>query len=81
MRRRFAFVSSAPLLASLCSSSPAFPPRRRRAPKPPVAKKIARTTSIHGDTLRDDYFWMREKKDPGGRAPTSRPRTPTRTRS
>ena len=37
-------------------------------PKPPVAKKIARTTSIHGDTLRDDYFWMREKKDPEVRA-------------
>ncbi len=37
-------------------------------PKPPVARKIAKTTTIHGDTLRDDYFWMREKKDPEVRA-------------
>ncbi|MEO8430251.1 MAG: S9 family peptidase [Acidobacteriota bacterium] len=37
-------------------------------PKPPVAKKIARSITIHGDTLQDDYFWMREKKDPQVRA-------------
>src|SRR5436305_12277143 len=29
--------------------------------KPPVAKKSPKTTRIHGDTLVDDYYWMREK--------------------
>ncbi|HYH86604.1 MAG TPA: S9 family peptidase [Pyrinomonadaceae bacterium] len=33
-------------------------------PAPPVAKKIARTTTVHGTTLSDDYFWMRDKKNP-----------------
>jgi oligopeptidase B len=33
-------------------------------PAPPVAKKIARTSTVHGTTLSDDYFWMRDKKNP-----------------
>lgn len=32
--------------------------------KPPVAKKAPKTTTIHGDTLTDDYFWMRERENP-----------------
>ncbi len=31
---------------------------------PPRAAKIPRTTAIHGDTLVDDYFWLREKQNP-----------------
>src|SRR5262249_35973436 len=31
------------------------------AAKPPVAKKVPRTTTLHGDTRVDDYFWLREK--------------------
>jgi oligopeptidase B len=34
------------------------------AAKPPVAKKVPRTTTLHGDTRTDDYHWLREKKDP-----------------
>ena len=30
-------------------------------PKPPMAEKKAKTTNIHGETLVDDYFWLREK--------------------
>jgi oligopeptidase B len=33
-------------------------------PIPPVAKKIPRITVLHGDTLQDDYFWLREKDNP-----------------
>jgi oligopeptidase B len=33
-------------------------------PAPPVAKKIPHTTTVHGTTLSDDYFWMRDKKNP-----------------
>lgn len=36
-------------------------------PKPPVAAKQAHTTSIHGYTLNDDYFWLREKANPAVR--------------
>jgi oligopeptidase B len=31
---------------------------------PPVAKKIPKTFTIHGDTRVDDYFWLRDKKSP-----------------
>lgn len=33
-------------------------------PPPPVAKKVPRITEIHGEKLVDDYYWLREKKDP-----------------
>jgi oligopeptidase B len=32
--------------------------------QPPIAKKVRHTTEIHGYTLKDDYFWLREKKNP-----------------
>ena len=32
--------------------------------QPPIAKKVPHTTQIHGYTLKDDYFWLREKKNP-----------------
>jgi oligopeptidase B len=34
------------------------------ATTPPVAAKNPRTTEIHGYTLKDDYFWLREKSNP-----------------
>src|SRR5437764_5696898 len=33
-------------------------------PAPPVAKKIPKTTEINGHTLVDNYYWLREKKNP-----------------
>ncbi|HKY27661.1 MAG TPA: hypothetical protein VJM12_06935, partial [Pyrinomonadaceae bacterium] len=33
-------------------------------PKPPMAEKKTKTTNIHGETLVDDYFWLREKNNP-----------------
>ena len=32
--------------------------------QPPVAKKDPHTTQIHGDTLADDYYWLRNKGTP-----------------
>ena len=32
--------------------------------KAPVAKKVPHKTEIHGDTLVDEYFWMRQKENP-----------------
>ncbi|HUR93873.1 MAG TPA: hypothetical protein VMY76_04790, partial [Gemmatimonadales bacterium] len=34
------------------------------APEPPVARAVPRTTTIHGDTRIDDYFWLRNREDP-----------------
>src|SRR6185503_20877754 len=31
---------------------------------PPMAKKVPHVTRIHGYTLSDDYFWLRDRKDP-----------------
>jgi oligopeptidase B len=33
-------------------------------PRPPVAKKVAKLTELHGDTLVDNYYWLRQKQDP-----------------
>ncbi|HEY0376507.1 MAG TPA: S9 family peptidase [Pyrinomonadaceae bacterium] len=33
-------------------------------PPPPMAKKIPKTTDIHGVTLVDNFFWLREKTNP-----------------
>jgi oligopeptidase B len=34
------------------------------AVQPPTAKKVPHETTIHGRTLKDDYFWLREKSNP-----------------
>lgn len=36
--------------------------------KPPRAPAIPRTIALHGDTLEDPYFWLREKESPEVRA-------------
>ncbi|HEX3148888.1 MAG TPA: S9 family peptidase [Gemmataceae bacterium] len=33
-------------------------------PKPPVAKKDPHKLELHGDTRVDDYFWLKDKKNP-----------------
>jgi oligopeptidase B len=50
-----------PLLFTLMTATP---DAQQTTPQPPVAKKIAHETKIHGYTLQDDYFWMREKSNP-----------------
>ncbi|HEX6903762.1 MAG TPA: S9 family peptidase [Thermoanaerobaculia bacterium] len=32
--------------------------------QPPVAKKVPHATQIHGETLTDDYYWLRNKGTP-----------------
>ncbi|HLJ24934.1 MAG TPA: S9 family peptidase [Candidatus Acidoferrales bacterium] len=32
--------------------------------QPPVAKKVPHTTQVNGVTLKDNYFWLRDRKDP-----------------
>src|SRR6266436_6509133 len=33
-------------------------------PAPPVAKKAPKTTEVNGRTMVDNYFWLRDKKNP-----------------
>src|ERR1700751_4795388 len=33
-------------------------------PVPPAAKKVPKVTEINGHKLVDDYFWLRDKKNP-----------------
>jgi oligopeptidase B len=33
-------------------------------PTPPAARRVPRTTLLHGETLEDPYFWLREKDNP-----------------
>jgi oligopeptidase B len=33
-------------------------------PAPPIARKEPHPTTLHGHTLQDDYFWLREKESP-----------------
>jgi oligopeptidase B len=50
-----------PLVISLMT---VVPDAEQAAPSAPVAKKVPHETKIHGHTLTDDYFWMREKSNP-----------------
>src|SRR6059058_4580618 len=42
----------------------AFPFVVAAQPTPPATEKKPHVTNIHGDTLVDNYFWLREKKNP-----------------
>ena len=47
-------------MAATRESVPALDPS---VATPPVARRIPHGTEIHGETLHDDYFWLREKAD------------------
>ena len=51
---------------------PAF---AKEALQPPVAKKVPRELKIHGDTLVDNYFWLRENAITRMLRPTCRRKT------
>jgi oligopeptidase B len=53
--------------ALILTASVAFAPAPRAqsaTPQPPSARKVPHETRIHGVTLKDDYFWLREKANP-----------------
>jgi len=56
----FALLSSVLILLAADTSSP--------LPAPPVAKKEPKVTEINGHKLVDNYFWLRDKKNPDVRA-------------
>lgn len=58
MKRTLAFLTAALLSLSLFAQDTAT------ALRPPVAKKVPKSSTIHGDTRVDDYAWLREKTNP-----------------
>ncbi len=60
---RLARRSALPLAVFLCASA-LLAQSAAVALRPPVARKAPHETKIHGYTLKDDYFWLREKSNP-----------------
>jgi len=56
------------LLAHGCATPPSAQPIVAAAPEPalqpPVALRETHTTKLHGDTLVDEYYWLRNKGTP-----------------
>src|SRR5216684_3575736 len=40
------------------------PSNKQVVSQPPIAKRVPRATTIHGERLVDNYFWLRKKNDP-----------------
>ena len=57
-------VLSTAALAGGCLLASVAGAQTDEGPKPPMAKKVAKVETLHGDRRQDDYFWMREKKNP-----------------
>ena len=54
---------AAPFLAAALAATSTL--AEQTAPvQPPMAAQRPRTTEIHGYTLKDDYFWLRDKSNP-----------------
>ncbi len=68
IRRRLLAALAACALAALAASAQAPVPVVAAKPtavlRPPVARKEPRTFRVHGDTMTDDYYWLRNKGTP-----------------
>jgi oligopeptidase B len=64
MPRPRLFLLTALLAACASAPQPARIAGETVSPQPPVARKEPRHTQLHGDALRDDYFWLRNKGTP-----------------
>src|SRR5437867_12898136 len=62
-KRFLAFVMCLFVLIALAGCS-VRPSNSSNGLQPPVAEKKPHVTTVHGDTLKDDYFWLREKTNP-----------------
>jgi len=36
----------------------------REVSRPPMAKKVTHVETLHGEKLADEYFWLRDRKNP-----------------
>ncbi|HEY8174549.1 MAG TPA: S9 family peptidase [Gemmatimonadaceae bacterium] len=68
MKRSLLLLSGiAVTFAVAANAQVATPAQQSSELRAPVAAKRAHTTQIHGYTLSDDYFWLREKTNPAVR--------------
>ncbi|HSP33943.1 MAG TPA: oligopeptidase B, partial [Thermoanaerobaculia bacterium] len=58
MRKTLSFLAAAFLSLSL------FAQQTQTALKPPVARKVPKSSTINGETRVDNYAWLRDKKNP-----------------
>ena len=58
--KRILFLCAAIGLAAGCTPTEKYDPGM----KAPVAKKINKKHTIHGDTRIDPYYWMNQRKNP-----------------
>jgi oligopeptidase B len=64
-RHPLALCAALSLAAPLAAATPSpAPPAPAAESRPPVARKEPHKTTIHGDTLVDDYYWLRNKGTP-----------------
>src|SRR5215510_8226240 len=65
MKLRLSILLSAAALISTVVLNGKKMSAQEQPPKPPIAKKVPKTTQIHGYTVTDDYAWLtdKEKKD------------------
>src|SRR5580693_1962354 len=62
MNRAFLLVGVSVAILSGCQTPPRQPISAEN--QPPIAKKIPHITTIHGERLVDNYYWLREKESP-----------------
>ncbi len=63
---RLRVVAATILLAGLAAGE--LPAGDAALPAPPAPQKVPHMQTVNGDTLKDDYFWMRERENPKVRA-------------
>ena len=49
---------------TLCAMITSTTDAQTQLPVPPVAKKIPKVVTLHGDVRTDNYYWLREKTNP-----------------
>jgi oligopeptidase B len=62
MKRAFLLIGVSVAIFSGCQTAPRQPTSIEN--QPPIAKKIPHITTIHGERLVDNYYWLREKDNP-----------------
>ncbi|MBN2206588.1 MAG: hypothetical protein JW742_04220, partial [Candidatus Aminicenantes bacterium] len=58
------FRLNAAVLAALFAAALAVPVVAQDAPRPPLAEKIRKELTLHGQTRVDDYYWLNERSNP-----------------
>jgi oligopeptidase B len=52
------------IVAALLTAGASIGAQAPAAPQPPVADRVPKVDTLHGEVRTDDYFWMKRKTDP-----------------